>query len=294
MRKISLDRLNRMAPEGFVRVLGGIFEHSPWVAEAVAGQRPFAGLAALHEAMKAAVHAVDDAQKLALLKRHPELAGKPAQADTMTADSKSEQDSAGLNRLSAEEFERFGALNKAYNDKFGFPFIICVRRHSKDSIFRQFESRLQNSTAAELEAALGEVFRITALRLDQHVTAEDRLKLHGFMDVHVIDLDRGLPAAGLAVELHERSCSGSGRLLMTSTINARGSIDRPFFEHRPIPIGHYELQFCVGDYFARHHSASGCAFMDMVPVRFAVAEAEGHYHIPLRITPWSYTVYRGA
>ncbi len=293
MVRFSLDQLNCMAPAEFVRALGGIFEHSPWVAEAIVGQRPFASLAALHEAMTKTVRAVDDAQKLAFLRRHPELAGRAAQAGSMTPDSTREQDSAGLNRLGAEEFERFGALNRAYNDKFGFPFIICVRRHSKDSIFRQFERRLQNSIATELEAALAEIFRITALRLDQHVTADDRLNVHGFMDVHVIDLKRGLPAAGLALELRELSGSGSDRLLTSSVINARGSTDIPFFEHCPIPIGRYELRFSVGDYHARQREASRPLFLDVVPVRFAVADPEGRYHIPLRITPWSYTAYRG-
>jgi 2-oxo-4-hydroxy-4-carboxy-5-ureidoimidazoline decarboxylase len=282
-----------MPPAEFVIALGGIFEHSPWVATAVVDGRPFATPSALHEAMKAAVRAVDNSQKLALLRMHPELSGKAAQAGSMTADSKSEQDSAGLNRLSAEEFERFGALNEAYAEKFGFPFIICVRRHTKDSIFRQFETRLQNSTAAEINAALLEIFRISALRLDQHVSAEDRLDVHGFMDVHVIDLQCGAPAEGLAVELYELSGSAPDRLLTSCRINSRGLTDAPLFEHRPIPIGRYELRFGVGDYFATTDSSTNRPFIDSVPIRFAIAEAEGRYHIPLRITPFSYTVYRG-
>src|SRR5438067_2448265 len=113
-----------MPAAGFVAALAGIFERSPWVAEAVVAQRPFSSLAALHETMNAAVRAVDDAQKVAFLRQHPELAGKAAQARTMTADSKSEQDTAGLTRLSPEEFQRLHDLNKAYAGKFGFPFII--------------------------------------------------------------------------------------------------------------------------------------------------------------------------
>jgi 2-oxo-4-hydroxy-4-carboxy-5-ureidoimidazoline decarboxylase len=293
MSKISLDELNRMTPAEFVGALAGIFEHSPWVAEAVVGQRPFATRGALHEAMKAAVRAVGDAKKLAFLRQHPELAGKAAQAGAMTADSQSEQDSAGLGRLSAQEFERLSDLNKAYAAKFGFPFIICVRRHTRDSLFRQFASRLQHTIAAEMDAALLETFRITALRLDQHVSAEDRLGVHGFMDVHVIDLQRGQPASGLALELRELSASGFYRVLAACSSNARGVTEVPFFEHRPIPIGQYELRFWVGDYFGRSGEAANLPFLDIVPVRFAVAEPEGCYHIPLRITPWTYTVYRG-
>jgi 2-oxo-4-hydroxy-4-carboxy-5-ureidoimidazoline decarboxylase len=285
---VSLDELNRAPPAQFVAALGGIFEHSPWVAEAVVGRRPFATLGALHDAMTGAVRAVDDARKLALLRQHPDLAGKAARAGAMTADSVSEQGSAGLDRLSEQEFERFGALNSAYMEKFGFPFIVCVRRHTKDSIFRQFETRLTNDMAAESGAALTEIFRITALRLDQHVVAGDRLNVHGFMDVHVIDITRGVPATGLAVELRELSGSGAGQRVASGTIDAKGV--SPLIDGRPIPIGQYELRFAVGDYFG---GEAATRFLDVVPVRFAVADAEGQYHIPLRITPWTYTVYRG-
>lgn len=138
-----------------------------------------------------------------------------------------------------------------------------------------------------------EIFRISALRLDQHVSAEDRLEVHGFMDVHVIDVQRGVPAEGLGVELYELSGSAPDRLLTSSRINSRGLTDAALFEHRPIPIGRYELRFGVGDYFATTGSSTNRPFVDSVPIRFAIAEAEGRYHIPLRITPWSYTVYRG-
>jgi len=285
---VSLDELNRASPAQFVAALGGIFEHSPWIAEAVVGKRPFATLAALHQAMADAVRAIDDARKLALLRQHPDLAGKAARAGVMTADSVSEQGSAGLHRLSEQEFDRLGALNSAYMSKFGFPFIVCVRRHTKDSIFRQFETRLNNDTAAEYGAALTEIFRISALRLDQHVVAPERLKVAGFMDVHVIDIMRGVPATGLSVELRELSASGAEQRVTSGTVDATGV--SKLIDGRPIPIGQYELRFAVGDYFGGDPAAR---FLDVVPVRFAIAEPEGQYHIPLRITPWTYTVYRG-
>jgi 2-oxo-4-hydroxy-4-carboxy-5-ureidoimidazoline decarboxylase len=285
---ISLDELNRAGPEQFAVALGGIFEHSPWVAEAVVHKRPFATLAALHQAMTDAVRAVDDTRKLALLRQHPDLAGKAARAGVMTSDSVSEQGSAGLDRLSEPEFERFGRLNSAYMKKFGFPFIVCVRRHTKDSIFRQFETRLENDAAAEDGAAITEIFRITALRLDQHVAAAERLPVHGFMDVHVIDIVRGVPAQGLRVALREVSASGVEQQVASGTVDAKGIV--PLIEGRPIPIGGYELRFAVGDYFGGDPTTR---FLDVVPVRFAVAEPEGQYHIPLRVTPWTYMVYRG-
>ena len=289
MPVISLDTLNRASKPDFVAALGGVFEHSPWVAEAVVDRRPFASLAALHEAMKSVVRAKTDEEKLALLRIHPDLAGKAAQAGTMTAESKSEQGSAGLDHLSPAEFERFQKLNTAYAKKFNFPFIVCVRRHTKESIFRQFETRLTHGVAKEYETALDEIFRITALRLDQRVSAPDRLSVHGFMDVHVIDIQRGVPAKGLRVELYEVSGNGMHGLAKVA-VNAQG-VTAPFFEDRPIPIGQYELRFAVGDYFGK--GGGDPAFLDTVPVKFFVAEAEGHYHIPLRITSSMYTVYRG-
>src|SRR5437660_12568820 len=116
--------------------------------------------------MMAAVRAAPADQQVALIKGHPDLAGKAARAGTMTVESKAEQASAGLDRLSEAEFAQFSRLNDAYREKFGMPFIICVRPHSKDSRLQQSERRLQHTTSPETETALGERFRIAALRLD--------------------------------------------------------------------------------------------------------------------------------
>src|SRR6202011_2876864 len=164
MPAVTLAELNAANKSGFVAMLGDIYEHAPWVAERAWARRPFENVCALHEAMTAAVRAEPVEERLALINGHPDLAGKASVAD-MTRDSKSEQASAGLDRLSAEEFAHFHELNNAYRQKFAFPFIICVRRHSKDSILRQFERRLHDDATSELETALTEIFRITALRL---------------------------------------------------------------------------------------------------------------------------------
>ena len=292
---MSLDELNGADREQFVAALGGIYEHSPWVAEAALSGRPFPSLAALHEYMMAAVKAANEARKLALLNAHPDLAGKAARAGTMTADSTAEQGSIGLDRLSDAEFDNFQRLNETYRKKFGFPFIICVRRHSKDSVFRQYEARLKNDAAAERDAALAEVARIAALRLDQHVSASDRLKVQGRLSTHVLDTYHGRPAAGVAFELRELSRQSEGRLLTSGTTNADGRTDHPLIVARPVPIGRYELRFSIGDYFARHGVAlSDPPFLDVVPLQFSIAEPEGHYHVPLVATPWSYATYRGS
>jgi 2-oxo-4-hydroxy-4-carboxy-5-ureidoimidazoline decarboxylase len=244
--------------------------------------------------MMAAVRAAPPDQQRALINGHPDVAGKAARAGTMTVDSKAEQASAGLNRLSEAEFAQFHRLNNAYREKFGMPFIICVRRHSRDSILHQFERRLQNTMAAETETALGEIFRIAALRLDQRLEAADRLEVHGRLSTHVLDTQAGRPAAGVAIELLEVSANDEQRVIARATTNRDGRTDEPLIGGRPLPIGRYELRFHVGDYFAGAGAPQAePPFLDVVPVRFAIAKAEDHYHVPLLVTPWSYCTYRG-
>jgi 2-oxo-4-hydroxy-4-carboxy-5-ureidoimidazoline decarboxylase len=295
MTTVSLQSLNAADKAGFIAALGDTYEHAPWVAEAVVGQRPFATLTALHEAMTSAIRAAPAETRSALIKGHPDLAGKAARAGAMTADSKAEQASAGLDRLSDAEFKEFHRLNNAYREKFKFPFIVCVRRHSKDSILREFARRLQHNAAAETKAALTEIFRIGALRLDQRVEAADRLKVHGRLSTHVLDNHAGHPAAGVMIELLELAAHGAPHVIASVTTNLDGRSDQPLIGGRPIPIGRYELRFHVGAYFTgRGAPQSDPPFLDVVPVAFAVAEPEGHYHVPLLVTPWSYSTYRGS
>jgi 2-oxo-4-hydroxy-4-carboxy-5-ureidoimidazoline decarboxylase len=295
MTKIPLASINAADEAGFTAALGDIYEHAPWVGRAAFASRPFPTLAALQEAMMQAVRAAAPEERRALINGHPDLAGKAARAGTMTRDSKAEQASAGLDQLSEAEFARFHRLNSAYRQKFAIPFIICVRRHSKDSILREFERRLENVTEAEVESALTEIFRIAALRLDQRVEAADRLKVHGRLSTHVLDTQRGLPAEGVLIELLELSKDGEPRLVASTWSNRDGRTDEPLIGGRPLPIGRYELRFHVGDYFAREGvRQSKPPFLDVVPVQFALAEPEGHYHVPLLVTPWSYSTYRGS
>jgi 2-oxo-4-hydroxy-4-carboxy-5-ureidoimidazoline decarboxylase len=295
MTQVSLDHLNATDKAGFVVALGDIFEHAPWVAEAAYAQRPFASLAPLYAAMTAAVQTADSARQLALIKGHPDLAGKAARAGAMTPASVFEQASAGLDQLSDDEFAAFHRLNDAYRKRFDIPFIICARRHTKDSILRQFTQRLQNDAAAEREAAVTEILRIAALRLDARVASPDRLKVSGRLSTHVLDTRIGRPAADVAVELAEISADGRARVVAQAVTNADGRTDRPLIGERPIPVGSYELRFDVGAYFARRGEATADPpFLGIVPLRFAVAEPEGHYHVPLLVTPWSYATYRGS
>jgi 2-oxo-4-hydroxy-4-carboxy-5-ureidoimidazoline decarboxylase len=168
---VTLEALNRAAPGEFERALGGVFERSPWIAARAADARPFPSIEALHAAMVAVVRRASREEQMALLRAHPDLAGRAARSGALTSVSAAEQSSAGLDRLDEEEYERFGRLNAAYRDKFGFPFIIAVRRHDKRQILGAFERRLENTAAQEMEAALAQVFEIARFRLASLIAA---------------------------------------------------------------------------------------------------------------------------
>lgn len=167
----TLTQLNAMSADAFVATLAGIFEHSPWVAESVAGERPFPSIDALYGAMCRVVDAAGETAQLALINAHPELAGKAAVRGELTDESTREQSGAGLNQCSPEEFARLQALNAQYREKFGFPFILAVRGYDRAGIIENFEARVSNSRDAELRESLRQIYRIARLRLDELIDA---------------------------------------------------------------------------------------------------------------------------
>ena len=290
----ALADLNKMTLPAFAAAVGDTFELAPWVAEAAHAKRPFASVTDLHQAMMAAVRAASHGAQVAFLGQHPDLAGKAARAGNVTEESRHEQASVGLDTLSEDEFTRFHRLNDAYKEKFGFPFIVCVRRHTRDSILQQFERRLLNDEGQEFATAVQEVFYITRLRIAAKVTGEGMPQVDGRLSTHVLDTHAGRPAPGVAIELYEFAGSRAHRIA-TAVTNVDGRTDRPLISDRPLPIGRYELQFAVGDHFRSRGIAGGePPFLDIVPLRFSIAEPEGHYHVPLLCTPWSYSTYRGS
>jgi 2-oxo-4-hydroxy-4-carboxy-5-ureidoimidazoline decarboxylase len=291
----KLSELNGCSNDDFVAALSNIFEYSPWIAEQAAAARPYSGVKALLAAMKDAIDRATAEQRMTLIKAHPDLANKTQRVAGLTAESTSEQNSLGLDRLSDAEFEAFERANNAYRAKFGFPYIVCVRRHTKDSVLRDFERRLPNDVTTETQASIDEISRIAALRLDQLVSSDDRLPVHGRLSTHVLDTHAGKPAAGISVVLTELSDLGEARAIARTVTNSDGRTDQPLIGGRPVPIGRYELMFSVGDYFAgRGVPMSDPPFLDQIPLRFSVSDPEGHLHVPLLVTPWSYGTYRGS
>jgi len=292
--KLNLDHLNRTDRPAFVDALGEIYEKSPWVAERAFASRPFATVAALADAMAVAVAAAPREDQLKLVRSHPDLAGKAARAGGLTESSRAEQGELGLDRLSDAEYARFEKLNHAYAGKFGFPFVICVRRQTRDAILDAFEQRLANGAEAELATALAEIDLIARLRITSLIEGPGMARTDGRLSTHVLDTHSGRPAAGVRIELYEIGASATA-LLAEAVTNADGRTDAPLLSGAPLRIGHYELRFHVGEYFAKQGAAlPKPPFLDVVPVRFAISEPEGHYHVPLLVTPWSYSTYRGS
>jgi 2-oxo-4-hydroxy-4-carboxy-5-ureidoimidazoline decarboxylase len=163
---MTLDELNTQELAAFRDTLGGIFEHSPWVAEEAWPLRPFASAEALHAAMCKAVIDAGEAAQLALLRAHPQLAGKAALRGELTAASNQEQQGAGLDQCSADEYARLHELNAQYEQRFGFPFILAVRGHTRSSILANMAARVDNPRDDEFAEALHQVERIARLRLE--------------------------------------------------------------------------------------------------------------------------------
>ena len=168
---LTLEILNAATPDLFVGLLAGAYEHSPWIAEQAALKRPFQSLAQLKFALIGAVRNAGRDAQLALIRAHPELAGKAMAAKTLTAESTDEQGRAGLSACTPEEFARIQQLNADYNTKFGFPFILAVRGPrgtglSRAEIIATFERRLENHPDFELAECLRNIHRIAELRLD--------------------------------------------------------------------------------------------------------------------------------
>jgi len=164
---MRIDDINDCDAARFVELLGGIFEHSPWVAKRVYAQRPFTDRTELHRKMVDEVNSASLGRQLDLLCQHPELAGKEADAGSLTNESKREQAGAGLNQCSVEELAHIKHFNQVYREKFGFPFIIAVTGLGKLQIIAAMENRLGHSSEAEFTTAIGEVEKIGLIRLEK-------------------------------------------------------------------------------------------------------------------------------
>jgi 2-oxo-4-hydroxy-4-carboxy-5-ureidoimidazoline decarboxylase len=168
---VTINQINSQSKEDFVKTIGPVFEHSPWIAEAAWSKRPFASVEHLHEALCQTVSETNEEQQLALIRAHPDLVGKLALEGKLTVESTREQSNAGLDKLTREEIELFQRNNAAYKAKFGFPFVICARLNKKEAILNGFKIRLGNDREQEIRTAIKEIFQIAQLRLNDLISA---------------------------------------------------------------------------------------------------------------------------
>jgi 2-oxo-4-hydroxy-4-carboxy-5-ureidoimidazoline decarboxylase len=161
-QKYHLKELNEMSQADFTETLGEIWEETPAIAQQSWQYRPFTDIESLYQSMVKVVQEMSAAEQLALINAHPDLGSKTKMAQA----SVQEQSQAGLSTLSPEEYEQFQSLNQAYKDKFGFPFIIAVKNHTKASILEAFKHRLQNDLESEKQQALAEISKIARFRLE--------------------------------------------------------------------------------------------------------------------------------
>jgi 2-oxo-4-hydroxy-4-carboxy-5-ureidoimidazoline decarboxylase len=286
---ITLAVLNSLPAAEFKAALAPVFENAPWVAENVAQARPFASLTTLHKAMIAQIDGLDDTAQIAFLRGHPRLSPETLRQGT-TAESTAEQTAAGLNALDGATVERLNELNAAYETRFGFPFILAVRRASLATLLATFERRLATSPEAERAEAMMEISAISWMRLLDRVEPAPT----GSVSTHVLDTVRAQPAAGLGVELWR--CDAGGPIRVESfTTDANGASSRDLLGQGRLRAGQYEWRYDTPTYFAANgYPTSARSFLGQISVAFAVWNPEEHFHVPLLLTPGSYMTYRGS
>jgi len=288
----TLAEINTLNCASFVASFGQIYEESPWVAELAHKSSPFKSVTALAGAMRAAVDSVDQDQQVALLNSYPDLAGKLAVSHGLTADSALEHQAAGLDRLSPAEHQQFTSANDAYRAKNGFPFILAVRNATKETILEELTGpRLTTNTrAAEKAQAIAQVHKIAWMRLISSVEVAPT----GYLTCQVLDTANGCPAAGMRVTLARREATATIDVGDWVT-NSNGQFNEgPAIGQGGLTAGQYEWSFYAGDYYAKASViTAGQPTLDVITLGLRIYNPEEHYHLPLLVSPWSYSISHG-
>lgn len=315
MAKIKLDLLLSLPPADFVVHIGGIYEKTPWVIEEfynanlsstldpsviAATKGRITNVKILFDEIKLYVKEGGLERQLELLRSHPDLCLKLDPEFDITEDSRLEQGRSGLSTLTPNERAKFRELNGKYKARFQFPFILAVRNASKYTVLSALEGRVDSSIDEEISCALFQVDKIAWMRLLTLVDCAEGSNGHGgFLTCHVLDTANGCPASGMRIDLYQHDDGlEKQRILLESFItNSDGRLSKgPALSGTAFRHGQYEWIFYVGDYFAKFSSSriSGRPFLDVVPLRFGLDDPTEHYHVPLLVSPWSYSTYRGS
>jgi 2-oxo-4-hydroxy-4-carboxy-5-ureidoimidazoline decarboxylase len=283
-------------------VLGGIYEHSSWIAEEFYAEyvdgkdstsETITNVRDIFQYMSSIVDKATREQKMELLCAHPDLCAKIDSLKKLTKSSQEEQTNAGLSTLTDGERNKFSDMNTKYRDKFGFPFILAARHVTKYTVLSAIEGRLQMPIDAEFTGALFQVSKIAWMRL---LAAFNTTGQKGFLTCHVLDTANGCPGASMRVTLHRITPEENAGLIKEFITNDDGRLPGgPALKDEDFLVGTYQWTFYVGDYFARKNiKTSGVPFLDEIPLRFGIDDPEEHYHVPLLVSPWSYSTYRGS
>jgi 2-oxo-4-hydroxy-4-carboxy-5-ureidoimidazoline decarboxylase len=272
--RTTLDEVNRMDEAAFIQEFGNVYDSSSWVAKAAYAKRPFATVSALHQAFVDGFAGGQRDRQLKFFHDLPDLGEKGA---------------AAIPDLEPADQAVLVALNKAYRANFDIAFTICARRTSTATIFSEYIRRMRNTLDAELDLAIQEQFYIARLRVAEAVTGPGIPKVYGDVSAHVLNSMIGMPAEGVAVEIHE--VGSRSRKVGAATTNADGRAI--LIQDQPLPIGRYELRFSIGDYFRKAGALPGGQkpFLDVVPMRIQIAKPEDSYHFPLIAAPYGYSIH---
>lgn len=261
----TVSELVSQPSEEIVRVLGGIYEHSPWVAEIFSKEEKrdlekVSTVTELASHLKSIVNESSDEQKMALLRAHPDLCEKAEALQALTKESQEEQSRSGLQNMTEEELKKFKIMNESYKKKFGFPFILAVRNASKNTVLSALEGRLNDSSSQrEFNVALEQVHNIAWMRLLTKINTDDSA---GFLTCHVLDTANGIPAQKMKIVLTRLSPEESAGVIGEFVTNDDGRLHGgPALKGDDFLVGTYQLEFHTGDYFAsKGQSLNGTPF----------------------------------
>ena len=294
---ITVSELKTKSSAEIFDILNGLYEKSPWVAEEISKNNMINdkcnddSVTTLATALKDIVESASYDKKLELIRAHPDLASKASIAKEMTLESQDEQKRAGLNSLTEDEMILFNQYNEEYKNKFGFPFILAVRNVTKYTILAAMNGRLKNNPQIEFEQCLSQIHKIAWMRLLTKV----QFKPIGFLTCHILDTANGCPAANLKVTLNRiDGATGNKTIIKEFITNSDGRTGKAL-DGEDFTPGIYEWIFYCGSYFAaKGLYTTGTPFLDEIPIRFGIDNPEDHYHVPLLVSPWSFSTYRGS
>jgi len=281
---MTILQLNELSQAEFVRVVGPVFEQSPQIAELAWLKRPFRDADQLHTVLCDIVRAAGEPEKIGLIRAHPDLVGRATRTGRSIPELNGDL-TTGQEPLTVTEIENFQKYNAEYRYKFGFPFVICARRNDKTAILTGFERRLKHTREQEVTAALEEIFQMARQRLEElapgRVTAAS-------LSTQVLDTTAGTPANGMTIELWSIT-DGTFTLVKTVKTHAEGRPAAPLLSTQEMKAGEYEVIYCFGDHFG---TLGGKRFLDRVPVRFFIVDADASCHLTVQCSPWTYSVCR--